>query len=224
VKLKKKILSFVMAGVFAASMAVTPANAATKMPWNQRSTQITALCRLPRIRVTVPTSGTVYINPLKIPVKIGTGEEDNGQIVSVPRCIANESEVPVIVNATVTGTVKTGSTMELSDTSTKGLGLTDKYAFVYFEMQRANPDDDLEKITWDSRYNEKKHILVNGTNEKENILQLAAADKNGEPTAGGVGAFRLAGDAVQDPTPGWNSKDGLNVTITFTFTPVSLLA
>lgn len=218
----KKILSFVMAGVCAVSMSVAPASAA-KIPWNQRNTVIKALCRLPKIRVTVPTSGRVYLNPLKLPVKIGTGEENNGQIISTPECIANESEVPVIVDVTVTGTVKSGSTMQLSSTSTEGAGLSSKTAFVYFEMQSADSVDDLDRVYWDSGYDADKHVLVKGTNSKKNIIQLEAADKNGEPTAGGIGAFRLAGDAVEEPKTAWNSKDGLNVTIAFTFTPVSLL-
>lgn len=213
----KKILSFAMAGMLATVLMAPSAGAA------KNTTRINATCRLPEIRVTVPSTGRAYINPLKIPVTIGSGEEDSGQIVSVPKSIANNSEVPIIVNVTVTGTVKVGSDMTLASSTTQGTSLTSKKAFVYFEMKSAGPDDDLNSISWDSTYDPDKHVLVRGTKKKEGIIQLAAADENGDAVDGGVGAFHFAGDAVENPKSSWNKRDGVNVEVAFTFTPVSLL-
>jgi len=215
----KKILSFVMAGAFAMGLSAPTAGAAE----TNLTTEISALCRLPDVRVTVPTTGMVYINPFKIPVDIGTGEAESGQILSVPESIANESEVPIMVNVTVTGTLKEGSSMGLNSSTTKDTGLTSKRAFIYFEMKAVGPDDDLNSIAWDAEYDPDKHVLVKGIKRKNNILKLAAADEDGNPTEGGVGAFHLTGDAVETPKIAWTDKDGVNVEIAFTFKPVSLI-
>lgn len=209
---RKRLLCAVMALVllFSAQPAALAANAA-----NQRSTNITAGCRLPVIRVIVPSRATVYINPLSMPIFIGS-EESNAQIISTPACIANMSEVPVDMDVTVTGGVKPGSDMTLSSTPTMGLG-TDKSAFVYFEMQQADTED-LDDVKWDPAYDASKHIVViegvPGT--KTSIMTLAARTLDGEVAEGGYAPFRLTGDAVKKPTTPWNSKDGINVMVAFT--------
>jgi len=207
----KKLLSFVMAGMCVSTLTA-PATAANV-------TKISAVCRLPEIKVTVPSTGRVYINPYKIPVNIGASE-NSGQIISLPASIANNSEVPIEVNVTVTGKPKSGSTLTLSQTSTKDSDETSKKVFLYFEMQATDPGTDLTTLTWDSAYNADKHVIINGQ-KKDNIVKLSAAE-NGKATEGGIGAFHIAGDAVQSPENEWNDTDGVDVDIAFTFTPLSL--
>lgn len=187
---------------------------------NKRSTVITATPKMPVIRVTVPSRGTVYINPLKVPVSIGDWQVEE-QIISTPNNIANMSDVPVAVDVTVTGAVKTGSTMTLAGSPTNGRG-TDKSAFIYFEMKQSSSDDP-EDVKWDSSYDASKHLLVvDGVPiTKEKILTLPAKTLDDEVAEGGYAPFRLAGDAVEEPEIAWNSKDGVNVIVSFTFTPLS---
>jgi hypothetical protein len=176
------------------------------------STRIDALCNIPEIRVTVPPSANVYINPFNIPVEID-GESIQEQIVCDPSYIENASEVPISVSASVTGVLKEGSDMRLISSSTEGVGLTSKSAFVYFEIQAAeNPD----QAVWDQDYDATKHIIVRtSTKAKKNIVTIAQAD---QPKHFGV--FRLTGDCVPTPRREWTEADGIDVSIAFTFKPL----
>lgn len=194
-----------------------PASAA--LLTNQRATIITAPCKLPVIRVTVPTSASVYLNPFQIPVRIGDVESDE-QIITTPAAIANMSEVPVEVNVTVLGKVASGSDMAMAPAPTGGAG-TDKSAFIYFEMLQADTPD-ADEVQWEPVYNASKHIaLRNGeTVSQANIVTLPAKTLDGEVAEGGYAPFRLAGDVVKKPTTAWTKRDGVIVTVSFTFTPI----
>lgn len=187
---------------------------------NQRATNVTTKLRMPVIRVTVTNYASVYINPLNLRVFIG-GEEETDQIISTPACAVNFSEVPLEVDLTVSGSIKEGSDMTLESSPTYGVG-TEKSAFVYFEIQQANTAYP-EEVTWDSRFDDSKHIVITngGTTTKNKIFTLAPRTLDGEVGEGGSAPFRLTGDAVRKPTNAWNSKDGINVSVAFTFTPLS---
>ena len=184
---------------------------------NEYSTVITAECLLPdvMIQVVVPTESQVYVNPQSLPVRVD-GKIVKSQIISEPSCIENQSEVPLAVTTSVTGTIKSGSDMFLSSTSTHEVSTTIKKAFIYFEM-KASDSSDVTQVEWDDAYDENNHILVRTTAKaKKNYLILGAKD-----TQGSFGAFRLAGDCVANPRIPWTVEDGVDVNVTFTFTPVS---
>ena len=186
----------------------------------ERATVIEASTRLPVIRVSVPTSASVYINPLELTVRIG-GESADEQIISSYCYLANRSEVPIDVDVTVTGSVKEGSDMTLVSSPTGGTG-TSKNAFIYFQMQQTNTSD-RDEVRWDAVYDATKHIIVrNGSPQsKQKIVTLPAKTQDGEVAQGGYAPFRLSGDAVKKPSSAWNSKDGINAVVAFTFTPLS---
>ncbi len=216
---RKRLLCAVMALVllFSANPVALASNAG-----NKRSTVISAdKVRLPVIQVIVPSTGRVYVNPFKIPITIGSDdEESDAQIVSLPSGIVNNSEVPVDVDITVLGTVKEGSDMNLVAAPTNGTG-TAKNAFVYFEIQQADSED-LDDVTWDPAYDPAKHVIVieNVVQNYPRTLTLPQRTREGETAPGGFAPFRLTGDAVRTPTNPWTSKDGINVIITYTFTPL----
>lgn len=215
---RKGLLCAVLALVML--LSAQPAAAALS---NQRSIIIRSTCKLPVIRVTVPTSASVYFNPLRFPVSIN-GETEDEQIISTPAAIANQSEVPVDVDVTVTSSIKTGSDMKLAAGPTGGAG-TDKSAFVYFEITQANTAVS-DEVDWAPAYDSNQHIaLVNGVSlTRQSIFTLPARTQDGEVAEGGYAPFRLTGDAVRKPTNAWNSKDGINVVVAFTFTPLSYSA
>lgn len=218
---RKRLFCAVLALVLLFS--AQPATAAAEL-WDTYSTTITASCKVPTIKVTVPSTGQVYLNPLKLTVFIN-GESTSDQIISAPCCIANESDIPITVDVTVTGAVNEGSDMTLVASSTQDSESTDKSAFIYFEMQSADTDDPND-VTWDSEYDSSKHIIVDTSaagQSKENILTLSAITPEGAVAAGGYGAFRLAGDAVETPANVWTSQDGISVEVAFTFTPLSYI-
>ena len=213
---RKRLLCAVMALVllFSAQPAAFASNAG-----NMRSTVITASTRMPVIRVSIPSRGTVYVNPYKLPVSIN-GEDSDEQVVSVPTNIANSSEVPIEVEITLIGAIKLGSDMSLAGAPTHGTG-TEKEAFVYFEIQQSNSEDP-EDVTWDAGYDASKHavVLENVVTTYPVKLTLPQTTRDGDISPGGYAPFRLAGDAVKNPTNPWTKKDGINVTITYKITPL----
>lgn len=176
---------------------------------------ITGAYQAPKIEVVVPTTAEVVINPYRLPVAIGSAETD-AQIMSSPACIQNKSEVPVSVSVTAIGAVKEGSDMRLSSVTTQGTTLTSKSAFIYFEMQpadSADPDD----VYWDDGFDAKKHLIIRTTAKTmKNIVSLGM-----DGDYGCFGAFRLAGDCVANPRKPWTEDDGIDVTISFTFSPLA---
>ena len=211
--MRKRLLCAVLALalLLSAQSAAAAAEAA-----NERSMIITATTRLPVVKVTVPTSGQVYLNPLQLPVDV-YGDATTDQIISYPLTIANESDAAVQVDVRVTGKVKPESDMTLASAPTNGTG-TSKSAFVYFEIKPSDPYDPYS-VEWDEAYDAAKHIPVTtGGSSKSNLVTLDAVGMYGEVQGGA--AFRLTGDAVKTPTNAWTAKDGIDVTIAFTFTPI----
>lgn len=214
---RKRLLCAVLALVllFSAPSAALAANAN-----NMRTTVIDGDgVRLPYIQVTIPSRGTVYINPFKLPIAIGDGEVKD-QIFSAPANIANKSNVPIEVDITVFGTLKPGSDMSLVSSPTGGTG-TAKNAFVYFEIQQSDSDDP-EDVTWDPAYDPAKHaaVIENRLVTYPGTLILPPRTLDGEVAPGGYAPFRLSGDAVKKPTNPWTELDGIDVIITYTFTPL----
>ena len=175
-------------------------------------TTVDALCNLPEISVTVPSSAEVFINPYKIPITIES-DESTAQIVSTPACIENKSTVPLSIPATVIGTIKEGSDMGLYAYSTQEQELTSKRAFVYLEMQ-ASASSSPADVDWDSEYDVEKHIVIRAgvPRTKKDMVTIAQADQPKH-----FGAFRLTGDCVATPRKPWTEADGIDVEIAFTF-------
>lgn len=193
-----------------------PASALTS---NQRETVIQATARVPVISVTVPASVDIMINPFRMPVQIG-GEESDAQIVCSPAYILSTSDIPLKVDITVTGSVYANSDLTLVSAPTNGAG-SSKNAFVYFEMQQTSVDD-WEYVRWDPVFDAAKHINVTTTAQtKRAMVTLPPLTLDGELPENAYAWFRLAGDAARAPTNEWSTNDGINVTVAFTFTPVS---
>lgn len=214
---QRRLLCAVLALVLL--LSAQPTAAALTPPYSQ-SVEIKGDALIPIISVTVPSSGEVYINPLELPVDIGTGRRDYGQILSTPACIANESEVAMQVDLTLTASLKEGNTMKLSSIPTGGSG-TQKKAFIYFEIVQSDTDRD-RYVEWAPAFDASKHIVIQDgmSVTKTNVLKLPPITPRGRVAPGGYAPFRLTGDAVTDPTDEWTEKDGINVTVAFTFTPL----
>lgn len=191
---------------------------------NERGTQIEGITRIPVIDVLVPANVNILINPLEMPVSIGDGLYTD-QILCNPAYILSRSDIPLKVDVTLTGHVYPDSDMTLSASPTYGAG-TQKRAFVYFEMQRSDWDY-YQLVQWDPAYDSSKHIVISDgvTRSKQNLVTLPAFTDGmyGLPPKNAYAWFRLSGDTVTDPTNAWNEKDGISVTVAFTFTPVSYI-
>lgn len=178
-------------------------------------TEITALCLLPEISVIVPASAEVFINPYEIPIDIGS-TASTAQIISTPVCIENRSEVPLDVGVTAVATEQEGSgSLLLAGSPTGGTGAI-KRVFIYFEMQTSNTATPPQSI-WDAEFDSAKHLVVrNFEMPARKMVTLSAVDGDSR-----FGAFRLAGDCSANPVVDpWTEEDGINVKISFTFTPL----
>lgn len=205
--MKRKKLSSLL---LAALLLTIPARAAN----DGFHTKFDVPCSMPEVKVSVPATGELLINPYAMAVNM---EEDivRDQIVSIPGCILNESPVPLQVDVTVTGAVKEGSDMALSSLTTKDSGSTKKRAFIYFEIKASDTEEPAASI-WDGEYDVEKHLVVRAaTRSKKNMVQLGAAEQKGC-----YGAFRLTGDCIAAPKNAWSEADGIDVEIVFTFTPL----
>lgn len=195
------------------------AQPAAALTSNQRETVIEATTRMPVISVTVPANVDIMINPYRMPVQIG-GEESDAQIVCSPAYILSTSDIPLKVGVTVTGSVYPNSDLTLVSTPTNGAG-NSKNAFVYFEVQQTSIDD-WEYVRWDSTFDAAKHINVTTTAQtRRAMVTLPPLTLDGELPENAYAWFRLAGDAARAPATEWSTNDGINVTVAFTFTPVS---
>lgn len=207
---KKKVLSFIMA------VLMLSLGASAFASGENGTTVLTAKCTLPEIRVTVPTSASVIINPTNVPINVGGSVSTDG-VISSPSYILNESEVPVRVNVTTSATIGKKSDMRLVMESTKGQDLITKCVFMYLEMQVT--DSPGQTVSWDSEYDEDKHLLIRTAMVTRSDYITLGADGQG----GSCGNFRLTGDCVAQPLSPWTTKDTISVKAVFSFKPVSLI-
>lgn len=216
----KKLVSTALAGAMALSLSV-PAFAADGDL--QQSTDITGTTQAPTIKITVPATGTVVVNPYKMSVTpAGASTAVTDQIISATQFIENASDVALKVSAEVTGTA--AGNLAFATASTQGSRApTTNSVFMYFEMV-ASDDGSTEPTTWATAYDSKAttQILVSTkATKKADMLTLAAGTGTAAASAGGYAAFHLAGDAASTPTTAWAAADKADVAIAFTFTPTA---
>lgn len=206
-----------LCAVLALLVSARPAAAA-----NSFGVTITADTRVPIIDVSVPDSADVLINPYEMPVDIGTGRKDYGQIISTPSCVTNYSDTAIQVDLSVTAHVREGSTMTLAASPTGGGG-TQKRAFIYLEFQQTDTGR-FQDVQWDGAYSagNPAHIVLRDgvTVFRTNLMKLPPATPKGKVSPGGYAPFRLTGDAAASPTDEWTTDDGIDVRLAFTFIPL----
>ena len=194
----KKIMSTALASVMALSLAV-PAFAADGDL--EQNTAITGTTQAPTIKITVPATGTVTVNPYKMEVTVGSDTKTD-QIISATQFIENASDVAVKVSAQVTGTAAGNLTFATASTQGSRAPTTNS-VFMYFEMDVADKTDGTADPTWATAYDSKstKQILVSTkATKKADMLTLAAGTGTAAAATGGYAAFHLAGDAASTPT------------------------
>lgn len=219
----KKRLTRILTVAAALTLALSATNAAAEgsEPWN-RKTIFTTRYTEPEVNVIVPTTGLTFLNPYGSAVQVN-GEEEDGQVISLPSSIANLSVMPLQVDVTVSGQVQTGSSIRLATSSTKEMESRTKYAFLYFEMKNvgASAAESPDSVQWDGSYDEGTDLIVTKTKRTlKNMVTLSGANADGSVSANGSAAFHLDGDAIKNPKIPWNDKDGVQVTVSFSFKPL----
>jgi hypothetical protein len=227
----KKIASLGLALAMTATMAV-PAFAANE-------TTVSATYSEPEISVTVPSTGTIAINPYGLPVKFEksdgtTASITNQQITTAPLTIRNEGKDSAL-GAYVTVSSKVGSNSgvgfinEDPTTSTVEGASTSKKIFLTLEGQASATtgaagdtleDALIEEFCDSTKWTAPTQLTLDGDGAlttKSQIATLEALDADGKYQAGSIALIRLTGKLVEDPESAWTTKDSFTTTIAFTF-------
>jgi len=161
----------------------------------------------PIIDVIVPATGSVIINPYRLNVKLD-GVMTREQIVNPAQVLTSHSNVPVLVNATATGVISAGSEAVFVS---KPPNAEAKEVFLYVEFQPTNDN-------WIGEYigAPNQMIVTADGSSKDAVMTLDAGMDS--PS---YGAYRLFGALSTAPDEMWSSADGIEVSVAFTFTPVT---
>ena len=155
------------------------------------------------IHVTVPAMGRIILNPYGMAVETSDGTS-RSQVICETMTIANESEVPVAVSASVVGHISEWSSMEFVSAPPPP-DAREKAVFLYAEFQND------AGAWWNSYKDEENQILVSAAaSEEKDVLTLAAGPSEG--------VFRVFGATSVSPNDPWCSDDAVSVTLTFSFT------
>lgn len=202
----KKFLSTVLALAMALSLCVPAFAADTVLNGvdglgEGAVVEVTGTTQTATVKVTVPSGGNVVLNPYGLDYTVeGAANPVQDQIISAEQYIVNESNMPIKVSTSVTGTIEgTGAFAAASAVSE-----TDKKVFLNFEIGATSAKD-----------------TAAASYEKVNLTKTAVActditmDKMGgaKPAI----AFKFSGDAAKNPTNPWTTDDIIGASIAFTF-------
>jgi hypothetical protein len=237
---KKKLTSLALAGVMTLSLAAPAFAATAKENTTNRSLKVTAAYQAVTINVVVPTTGTVVIDPYKLPVSVGTKEDGsdisikNQQIVTKPLAIKNQSDIKLDMNIATT-TALTGNlklATKSDDIVTTGDSITtSNTAFIYVNVLasalKGNADTVTESaivedyagkaVTEYAADNEGKTQLVlksgSQTMAAAATLTPATLDSGAfsEYGEGSIAYIQFGGICVESPKTAWTTKDGLTL-------------
>jgi hypothetical protein len=243
----KKLLSLALAATMAAALAVPAFADETKESTTNRSLTVSGTYKAVDIAVVVPSTGTVVVNPYALPVTIVDKTDDAAaivvkgrQIVTKPMAIKNQSDTKLDINVSYTAKVQGALTFATApiDDVTKD---TKNDAFVCIDIVETTVTEDsaidaaygeqtwhtYDKTTSTTEDKNPNMLVVKATTtavSKAGMGTLAAAslDDDGAFSAynsGSIAFVGLTGQCAQAPKTAWTAKDGMSVTIAFTFTP-----
>ncbi len=156
------------------------------------------------IKVIVPSTGHMVINPYRLAVR-PDGVETTAQLVHAPQALTNLSDFPVTVNVTATASLPRESEAVFVH-APPAPDAKDKEVFLYAEFQE-RPD------WWEGAYLDLPNQLPVSPRGASagNVLTLDAQ---------GEGWFRLFGALAPSPASAWSDTDTFGTVLTFTFAPL----
>jgi len=209
----KKLLSIALACATVLCLAAPVFAAETDLTQN---TAITGSTNVGTIKLTVPGTGNVTLNPYKLKVKVDSKDVQD-QVISTTQGIKNESTVPLQLGVTVTSTV--GGKMVLATKTTAGDSkLTTKSAFLQFEVAKSSTEPKAD-FDWTTATGKTAITLKKGAATFDKAATPIVLDAS-SGTADYL-AFHLTGDAVGTPAEAWAADDKVDVAVAFTFLPTA---
>lgn len=214
--MKKKLIALALAGVmtFGTSLTAFAADAEVTDTATETTVTGTGSMNVPTIKVTVPTSFNVVLNPYQIAYEVDS-ESYKTQIVTVPQLITNESNVAVAVN------VKEFKATPSSDVklSAKAVGkATDKSVYLYLDIVNSTTEE-AGKAKFAGSGLVPTDDSESGSSKDAAVILAAGNEK------ATYAAFKLGGDMVVNPVDEdgnadpWVAADKVDVSFKFTFTP-----
>lgn len=236
--MKKKIFSAVMAMTMVMGLSLSAfaddavLNDSTKATTGQEITGESDILT-PTIKVTVPTSADIVVNPFQLKSTI-SGTDYYDQIVSVPQTIKNESNVGVEVNVeglkvAVTGAALNETTKKWESPITVMTGTAKsaktKSIYLYLAVGTDANEKDIKAVAdHDASGKEvagaslaKAAILEAGDSTPTTVTFQIKGDVNANPTKDVLQEDGKTKVTVADP---WVDDDAVTVKFKFTFTPI----
>lgn len=202
----KKLVSAALAGAMALSLSTTALAASVSDVSEPVEVEVSGTTEVPTIKISVPASGSVILNPYRLDVEIG--EKDDGsaltsssQVISATQYIVNESDLAVNVTTSVTGTADGAK----FSAATVGADATEKLVYLTFNIA-ATTDGETEPTTWGTA----KPLSTTAV-----TFDAIKMDKKGGTNVA-VG-YKLEGDATANPKEAWTTDDTVGAMVTFTF-------
>lgn len=205
----RKVMSALLAGAMVLSLSSTAFASTTDITTVDGMTEgqvieVTGKTNTANIKITVPTTGSIVLNPygLSYTDEVVT-TASTAQVISAVQAIKNESELPVKVSTSVTGTIE-GATFATATAVAEG----EKKVFLEFGVEKiANVADGAKPVLTSPT---KKTLSTAAVNFEPITLDEKTGAK---PSL----AFGFTGDASKNPTNAWTADDIVGATITFTF-------
>lgn len=160
------------------------------------------------IRVSVPNTGRIIVNPYGLETSLGQ-ENSTEQIISPTLPITNYSNTAVSVSACAVG--RASPEVRFVD-APPTLESQVKEVFLYLEFQ-SSPDGSAN-VAWENAFRDAPNQLAVTASEtaKDDVLTLDAG--NEMPT---YGMFRLFGSTSAPLENMWTTQDQVDLTVSFTF-------
>jgi hypothetical protein len=161
------------------------------------------------ISVTVPTTGSITVNPYQVNVQVGSSTTSTAQIIHQAQSLVNSSACDVSVNVTATCTLQNSSSTFTFSSLDPTITSKSKSMKLYVEFGTDQ--------NWAASYDENaaNQLLIRSTStSKSNVMTLAAN--------GGTGYFHFDGSVSAGDYPMWSDDtDAFTVTLAFTFTALN---
>lgn len=247
----KRLISAALGAAMALSLAV---------PAFATNTVITATYTEPKIEVSVPTTATAVINPFALPTKFyfdpTTGKTCKADtegavafstpasaVASQPMFLVNYGETNLLVSATATATVKTGSDLKVATdvpepaddgtlpdkTVTIGVSASSvKDVAAQWKVVGDATKESIEmstatatawgKIDWTDASSVKTAVALSEDAEETSLGSLAGIDATTKKVKdAGILAIAVTGGATKKAKTAWTSKDIVTLTVAYSF-------
>lgn len=195
----------------------------------ENSVAVDSSIEIPVVKVTVPTTGAVVLNPYQMKFKVGS-DEYTKIFYSAPIICKNESECDLDVSAVAS--VKTGGDVKIVDSanSVQTTDAGDKNVWIEMKSGKFDDKDSTDfsssgedanlKFTFEAADKSYGYGAdgAAGVTIADKFLQLPYSE---DPTYFG---FILNGDANKKTKDVWAIEDKVTVTIVLTFIPQAIAA